>query len=32
MPLAVRWVGYYVLIIAVFFYSGAGDTFVYLKF
>ncbi len=32
MPLPVRWAGYYLLIIAVFYYSGAGDTFVYLKF
>lgn len=32
MPRAVRWVGYYLLIVSVFYYSGAGDTFVYLKF
>lgn len=32
MPRLVRWAGYYLLIIAVYYYSGAGDTFVYLKF
>ncbi len=32
MPQLVRWAGYYILILAVFYYSGAGDTFVYLKF
>ncbi|MHC1778247.1 MAG: MBOAT family protein [Lentimicrobium sp.] len=32
MPRLVRWAGYYILIMAVFYYSGAGDTFVYLKF
>jgi len=31
-PRVIRWVGYYLLIISVFYYSGAGDTFVYLKF
>ncbi len=32
LPRIVRWIGYYILIMAVFYYSGAGDTFVYLKF
>jgi len=31
-PRIIRWVGYYLLIISIFYYSGAGDTFVYLKF
>ncbi|PKP02081.1 MAG: hypothetical protein CVU14_04055 [Bacteroidetes bacterium HGW-Bacteroidetes-9] len=32
LPRIFRWAGYYVLIAFVFYYSGAGDTFVYLKF
>ena len=31
-PRAVRWLGYYVMIAFVFYYSGAGNTFVYLQF
>lgn len=31
-PRLVRWIGYYILIAFIFYYSGAGDTFVYLKF
>lgn len=31
-PRLVRWLGYYLLIISVFYYSGVANTFVYLKF
>lgn len=31
-PRAVRWIGYYVMITFVFYFSDAGNTFVYLQF
>jgi len=32
MPRLVRWAGYYIMLAFIFFYSSAGDTFIYLKF
>lgn len=31
-PRMVRWLGYYLLIAAIYYYNGAGNEFVYLKF
>jgi hypothetical protein len=31
-PRFVRWAGYYVMILLVFYFSGREDTFVYLQF
>jgi len=32
LPRGLRWTGYYLMMAAVFYYSGAGDAFVYLQF
>nr|WP_236695646.1 MBOAT family O-acyltransferase [Lentimicrobium saccharophilum] len=32
LPRGLRWTGYYLMMVAVFYYSGAGDAFVYLQF
>jgi hypothetical protein len=31
-PRLIRWSGYYVMIASIYYFSGIGDTFVYLQF